>query len=102
MSMIPRERDRPWFARRFPVGDRRESMGPAHPIGYAIVFGFIGLMATGALIFFALALIGWMLAGLMSFVALAALGAFLFIYLARTRGDAARTISEVRNDHARD
>ena len=87
-----------WFARRFPVGDRRKSMAPMHWKGLAVVAVFMAAMLLGGIAFLWMAALGQFAHGLVAFVLAAALGAGWFITIAYAKGDHERTIADYRKD----
>lgn len=97
MSVTPPDRDA-WFARRFPVGDPRNSMAPVHRRGWMVAGGFMAALGLGALGFFALALFGFLIAGILVFIAMALLGGFGFVLVAQWKGDRTRTVADYRNN----
>jgi hypothetical protein len=86
-----------WFARRVPVGHRRNTLAPVSGEGWMVVLVFVAAMAVGGIAFIALALSGLFLPGLGIFVLLATLGGAAFIIFAVRKGDRNRTVSEYRS-----
>lgn len=85
-----------WFARRFPLEDRRKSMAPIHWKGWAVAAIFVAAMACGGLAFLTLAIAGSMLWGVTVFVIAAVIAATWFIVVAQAKGDHTRTIADYR------
>lgn len=104
--------NRYWFARRFPVGDRRNSMGPVTSEGFRVAWTFVWWMVGGGVAWLLLlGLAGW--AGYASgfgplswvlgalgpivFIACAVDGAWHFIKTARDRGDNQHTVEDYKS-----
>ena len=85
-----------WFARRFPVGHRRNAMSPVSSEGWLVVYAFIAAMGVGALLFLWLGLSGSIVAGVIVFVLFAIAGGGGFLWMAGTKGDTARTVDDYR------
>lgn len=85
-----------WFARRFPVGHPRNTMGPISRGGWLVACAFIASMAVGGLAFLGLALSGSPLLGIAIFVVLAATGMGTFITLSYRKGDTGHTVEDYR------
>ena len=90
-----------WFARRFPLGDRRNAMAPVSPEGFRVAWTFVGWMVGGAIAAGLVALLSawvpfaWIL-GVLVFVACAAYGAWSFISQAQSRGDHQHTVDDYK------
>lgn len=85
-----------WFARRFPVGDPRNSMAPVHWKGWMMFAVFAAAVAVGGLGFLLSALNGEWLWGIVVFVALSAMGAGMLLMAVAQHGDVAKTVEEYR------
>jgi hypothetical protein len=90
-----------WFARRFPVSDRRNSMSPITPEGYRVAWTFVGWMIGGAcaaLVLVGLGFVHWlfMVPAPLVFVACAAYGGWYFISQSQSRGDKLHTIEDYK------
>ncbi len=100
-----------WFARRFPVGDRRNSMSPVSPEGMRVAWTFVGLMAGGAIAWLLLGglagwsfyasgpgPLSWVLAvlGPVVFIACAIYGGTTFIRESQRRGDPNHTAGDYK------
>jgi hypothetical protein len=101
-----------WFARRFPVGDRRNAMSPVTPEGYRIAWTFVLWMVGGALAALVLLSLGgwamyalgptsvvtWLLGALtpVVFIGCAVYGAWYFISQAKERGDHQHTVDDYK------
>ena len=91
-----------WFARRFPLTDRRNSMSPVTPEGYRVAWIFVGWMIGGAIAAAAVLILAifWMpLFGVLApvvFIGCAIYGAWYFITQARDRGDHQHTIDDYK------
>lgn len=90
-----------WFARRFPVGNPRNAMGPVHWKGYAIVAVYVTLLVLGGIAFAWFGASGQLILGATIFAGAAVVGASLFIGLSSAKGDKTRTIAEYRKDASR-
>lgn len=90
-----------WFARRFPVGNPRQSMAPVHWKGYAIVAIYVTLLVLGGIAFAWFGAGGQFALGVALFVAAAIVGGGLFIFLSYAKGDKTRTVAEYRKDAGR-
>jgi hypothetical protein len=86
-----------WFARRFPVGDPRDSMAPVSPEGRRIVWTFLAAMVVGALSALLLSLVGMWVPGLVVFAAAAMAGGGYFIAMSVRHGDKQHTVAEYRS-----
>lgn len=91
----------PWFARRFPVGDRRNSMAPVHRRGNFVSGAFVAVMLVGALGFVLFALARLVVAGFIFFFGVAVLAAVGFIAISQAKGDNTRTVADFRKDQDR-
>ena len=90
-----------WFARRFPVGHRRNSMSPVSPEGFRVVYTFLGWMVGGAAAAVVLAIaavwVWWLVIfGPIVFIAATAYGAWYFISQALGRGDHKHTVEDYK------
>lgn len=86
-----------WFARRFPVGHRRNAMGPVSPEGWRVTGVFVMSVVAGMIGGFLLLTSGSPLLGLALFVVLSALGGLAFVVISARRGDRERTIEDYRS-----
>ena len=92
-----------WFARRFPVGHRRNAMSPVTQEGWNVVKAFVGWMTGGAaaavvLVLLALYFGQWWLyvVAVLVYVACAAYGGWYFISTAMKRGDPNNTVDDYK------
>ncbi len=83
-----------WFARRFPVGNRRNSIAPVSREGRLVVAGFIFGMLLGALVFMAMAAAGELILGAATFAVIAGLAGGGFIIVAQKRADQKHTVDD--------
>jgi hypothetical protein len=90
-----------WFARRFPVGDRRNSFAPVHWKGWAASAVFVTVLTIGALAFAWMGAGGYLVQGVVVFATAAVVGGGWFIAVARTKGDNTRTVADYRKDRPR-
>jgi hypothetical protein len=105
-----------WFARRFPVGDRRNAMAPVRPEGFRVAWTFVWRMVGGAAAWHVLGgLAGWSLyasgpgpltwllgvLGPIVFVACAAYGGWYFVKVAQSRGDNQHTVDDYKAGRVR-
>jgi membrane protein implicated in regulation of membrane protease activity len=90
--------NRYWFARRFPVGDGRNSMAPVSTEGVVVAWVFVGAMLVGALGLLFLGMNGQIVSGIAMFVVLAVAGAGMFIGMsAGKRGDKQHTVDDYKS-----
>jgi hypothetical protein len=100
-----------WFARRFPLSDRRNSMSPVTPEGFRVAWTFLWWMVGGAtawLLLGGLAVwsisasgigpLSWVLGvlGPVVFIGCAIYGAWYFIAQAKSRGDHNHTVDDYK------
>lgn len=85
-----------WFARRFPLSDRRQSMSPVHWKGWVVVAGFVGAMMIGAVAFAWFGAHDEIVKGVALFVLAAFIGGLWFISVSRVRGDRIRCVKDYR------
>lgn len=85
-----------WFARRFPLTDRRNSVAPISWHGYAVAGVFLSGMVFAALAWLALAAVGLMLVGMAVFIFGAALAGGAFIAVAARTADMQHTVEDYR------
>jgi hypothetical protein len=90
-----------WFARRFPLSDRRQSMAPVHWKGYAVAIVFMLMLLIGGMAFAWMGASGYMVQGVVVFVVAALVGGGWFITVAKAKGDHTRTVADYRKDAAR-
>lgn len=85
-----------WFARRFPVGDRRNAFAPVHWKGYAATAIYIIVLLVGGAAFVWMGANGDLLQGAIVFATAAVIGAGWFITVANAKGDKTRTVADYR------
>jgi hypothetical protein len=92
-----------WFARRFPVGQTRNSLSPINDKGWAVVRTYLALMATGGIAAVVIAVIGllwvpflWVFAPF-AFISATGYGGYYFITQAQAHADTAHSIDDYRN-----
>ena len=91
-----------WFARRFPLTDRRNSMSPVTPEGYRVAWIFVAWMIGGAIAAAVVLVLGllWIpFLGVLApfiFIGCATYGAWYFISQAKNRGDHQHTIDDYK------
>ncbi len=90
----------PWFARRFPVDDPRNAMAPASWKGWAVAGGFIAAMLAGGLVFAVVAIAFGVIWGAIAFACIATGAAATLIALSVAKGDATRTVEDIRGPDA--
>lgn len=93
---VTAEQNEYWFARRFPLDDRRKSMAPVHWKGWLCAWIFVAGMAIGALAFAWMAIAGLFVWGVATFVIAAFVAGAWFITVAVEKGDHRHTIAEYR------
>lgn len=87
-----------WFARRFPIGDRRQAYAPVHWKGYAVSLAFVVALTAGGAAFAWLGASGDMFQGVMIFAMVALVAGVWFMMTAKANGDPSRTIADYRKD----
>ena len=90
-----------WFARRFPVGDRRNAMAPVHWKGFAAVAIYVVALIIGGLAFAWMGASGHLVQGTLVFAAAAIVGAGWFIVVSQAKGDPNRTVADYRKANPR-
>ena len=91
-----------WFARRFPLSDRRNGMAPITPEGYRVAWIFVAWMIGGAIAAGVILVLGvlWIpFLGVLApfiFIGCAIYGAWYFIMQAKNRGDHQHTVDDYR------
>lgn len=90
-----------WFARRFPLTDKRNAMAPVSPEGFRVAWTFVGWMVGGAIGAGLTLLLGlWVpYLGLLApvvFIACAIYGGWYFITQAQTHGDHQHTVADYK------
>ena len=96
MAASPRNVERYWFARRFPVSDRRNSMSPVSREGWRATWMYMATLATGAVAWGVLLSLGWWWLGLAIFITATAGGAWYYITTARRHGDPLHTVADYK------
>jgi len=100
MPMTAQERHY-WFARRYPLGDVRQSMAPVHWKGWCVAFGFVGVLLGGAGAFVWFTLQGNLLEGAAMFAILAFIAGAWFVLMTMANGDRVRTVADYREERKR-
>jgi hypothetical protein len=90
-----------WFARRFPVSDRRNAFAPVHWKGWVASAAFVAALAIGGAAFAWMASRGYLIQGAIAFVAAAFLAGGWFIVVASAKGDRTRTVQDYRKARER-
>jgi hypothetical protein len=90
-----------WFARRFPVGDRRSAFSPVHWKGWAASMAFLSALAAGGSAFAWLGASGQIVEGVAVFATTALMSMACFIAIANVKGDKTRTVQDYRKAQAR-
>jgi len=89
-----------WFARRFPVGDRRRAMAPVHWKGTAVALIYVAVLILGGIAFAWFGASGRMVTGVVIFVVAAIVGVGFFIGVAEAKCDKQRTVADYRKARA--
>jgi hypothetical protein len=87
-----------WFARRFPLSDRRQSFAPVHWKGYAASLVFLLAMIGGGAAFAWLGANNDMFEGIVVFAIVALLAGLWFTTTAKANGDPIRTVADYKKD----
>lgn len=95
MPVTPKEY---WFARRFPLGDRRSALTPVHWKGYAAAVGYALALFAGGGLFVYFGMIDHLIVGVLAFVAVAIVAGSWFALTAKANGDPVRTVAEYKKD----
>ena len=90
-----------WFARRFPVGDRRNAMAPVHWKGFASTAIYVAVLIIGGIAFAWMGASGHLVQGTIVFVVAAIVGAGWFIIISKAKGDPNRTVADYRKANQR-
>ena len=90
-----------WFARRFPVGDRRRAMAPVHWKGTALALIYVAVLMLGGFAFAWFGASGRMVTGVAIFAVSAIVCAGFFISVAEAKCDKQRTVADYRKARAR-
>jgi hypothetical protein len=92
-----------WFARRFPIGQGRNSLSPINDKGWAVVRTYLALMVSGGIAAILIVVIGllwvpflWVLAPF-AFMAGTGYGGYYFITQAQRHGDTQHSIADYRD-----
>lgn len=87
-----------WFARRYPLKDRRQAFGPVHWKGYLVSLTFVFALTGGAVAFAWFGANGELFEGVMVFAVVALLAGVWFITTAKANGDRIRTVADYKKD----
>jgi hypothetical protein len=87
-----------WFARRFPLSDRRQSYAPVHWKGYAVSLIFLTALTAGGVGFAWFGASGDMFLGVLIFTGVAIVAGAWFVLTAKAKGDPVRTVADYRKD----
>jgi hypothetical protein len=87
-----------WFARRFPLGDGRQSVAPVHWKGYAASGAYVVALLVGGGFFLYFGLRDQLLEGAAIFGVVAFVAGAWFVLTARANGDPVRTIADYKQD----
>lgn len=90
-----------WFARRYPVGDRRNTFAPVNWKGWLASIAFVVVLTVGGVAFAWLGASGNMVAGVLVFVIASLLAGGWFIAIANAKGDRNRTVQDYRKAQGR-
>ncbi len=90
-----------WFARRFPLGDHRNAMGPVHWKGWLVSCSFVVALMLGGVAFAYLGATDRMTYGIAAFILVAFVATTWFLLTARANGDPVRTVAEYKKDKTR-
>lgn len=90
-----------WFARRYPLGDRRSAIAPVHWKGRAISAVYVAALSAGGGLFVWMGMTDRLLEGIAIFAIVAFVAALWFMLTARANGDPVRTVSDYKKDDRR-
>lgn len=90
-----------WFARRFPVGDRRGGVAPVHWKGWMATTVFVAVLTIGGLGFAWMGASGYLVQGIVLFAVAAIVGTGWFLVVANVKGDQTRTVEDFRKAQPR-
>jgi hypothetical protein len=90
-----------WFARRFPMGDRRQAMAPVHWKGFVVTGGFVAAMLFGAAVWAWLAQTNRPVEGLQLFLVIVFADIIWFLTTARSRLDRTKTVTDYKKEKQR-
>jgi hypothetical protein len=83
-----------WFARRFPVGHERKSMGPVNWKGWAAFGAFTLALIGGGMAFMLMAIWDSVLMGLFAFAFVAFTATMALLKIVSMKGDQTRTMED--------
>ncbi|OQW62058.1 MAG: hypothetical protein A4S17_08430 [Proteobacteria bacterium HN_bin10] len=87
-----------WFARRFPLGDRRRAVAPVHWKGYVVAIIFAVALCIGGVAFAWMGASGYLMQGIVVFALAALVGGGWFITVANAKADHTRTVADYQKD----
>lgn len=90
-----------WFARRFPLGDRRQAYAPVHWKGWMATALFVLALCGGGAAFVYFGMHDQMMEGVAAFSITAFVAMSCFLLLVRANGDPVRTVREYKEDQKR-
>ncbi|HYD85846.1 MAG TPA: hypothetical protein VEA80_00060 [Vitreimonas sp.] len=90
-----------WFARRFPVGDRRNAFAPVHWKGFVAAGVFVLTLLIGGFAFAWMGASGDLMWGSVVFAVTAFVSAGWFITVANAKGDKTRTVADYKKANSR-
>jgi len=90
-----------WFARRFPIGDRRNAYAPVHWKGFAASGVFVLALLIGGFAFAWMGASGDLIWGTAVFAITALVSAGWFITVANAKGDKTRTVADYKKANER-
>ena len=87
-----------WFARRYPLKDRRQGIAPIHWKGYAVSLIFVCALTAGGVAFAWLGAHDDLVQGVAVFAAVCLLAGLWFTTTAKLNGDPIRTVEDYKKD----
>ncbi len=87
-----------WFARRYPLSDRRQAFAPVHWKGYLVSLIFVSALTGGGVAFAWFGANNQMFQGIMVFAVVALLSGVWFTMTAKANGDRIRTVADYKKD----
>jgi hypothetical protein len=85
-----------WFARRFPVGNPRNSLAPVSREGWIVAWAFVAAMVLAAVVFIVLTYREAFTLGLILFIVISLAAGIGFVAIAANRSDLTKTLDDYK------